>query len=343
LRDQAPLLGVAARMNAPSSPWPPLVAIVGAPRCGTTSLAEFLRTHPDVVFSVPKEPHYFAIHDLTDVHGEELRETVRRGYIERFFPDCRADARWLAEGSVSYLYGAERMAPILELWPDARFVIGVRDPMKLVPSLHQRYLVTGDETETNFERAWQLVQARASGRKIPRSCLDARLLRYDMAGRLGEQVQSFFAAVGRERCHVVVHDDLVADPAAVYAELLAFLGLPHDGRKKFKRKRRAESFRFGWLQRLLKRPPIATSVLAGEEFRRRVADKPKRPPSLPARKLMEARKAVLRWNKAPAPPIRLSPAMQRTLREAFAEDTALLGRLLNRDLSGWLRVTDTPA
>jgi hypothetical protein len=327
-------------MSAPPPPWPPLVAIVGAPRCGTTSLADFLRRHPDVVFSVPKEPHYFAIHDLTDVHGPELEDTIRRGYLDRFFPDYRSDARYLAEGSVSYLYGAERMTPILELWPDACFIIGVRDPMKLVPSLHQRYLVTGDEVEESFERAWKLVPERAAGRKIPRSCLDPRLLRYDLAGRLGEQVERFFAVVGRDRCHVVVHDDLVASPAQVYADMLAFLGLPHDGRTKFKQKRKAEGYRYGWLQRLLKRPPVATSVLAGEEFRRRVVDKPRRPPSLPTRKLMEARKALLRWNKAPAQPVRLSRAMQEALRTEFRQDVAHLGRLLDRDLSHWLRVSD---
>jgi hypothetical protein len=316
------------------------VAIVGAPRCGTTSLADFLRRRPDVVFSTPKEPHYFAIHDLTAVHGGELADTVRQGYLDRFFPDYRHDARYLAEGSVSYLYGAERMEPVLELWPDARFIIAVRDPMKLVPSLHQRYLVTGDENEKSFERAWALVPERAAGRKVPRSCLDPRLLRYDLAGKLGEQVERFFAVVGRERCHVVVHDDLVANPAQVYAEMLAFLGLPHDGRTKFKQKRKAEGYRFGWLQRLLKRPPVATSVLAGEEFRRRVVSKPRRPPSVPVRKLMEARKALLRWNKAPAEPVRLSRRMQEELRAAFADDVAHLGRLLGRDLSHWLRVSD---
>ncbi|HVF83427.1 MAG TPA: sulfotransferase [Sphingomicrobium sp.] len=328
-------------MPAPPHPWPPLVAIVGAPRCGTTSLADFLRKHPDVVFSLPKEPHYFTIHDLTGVHGEELRRTVGRGYLERFFPDYRPDARYLAEGSVSYLYGAEQMRPILELWPDARFVIAVRDPMKLVPSLHQRYLVTGDEAEESFERAWALIGERAAGRKIPRSCLDPRLLRYDVAGRLGEQVERFFAAVGRERCHVVVHDDLVADPGRVYAELLAFLGLPHDGRTKFGAKRAAQGYRLGWLQRLLKRPPVATSVLAGEKFRRRVVDKPKRPPSFPARKLLEARKAVLRWNKAPSPPINLTLRMQDELRAAFSDDVAHLGRLLGRDLSHWSNTSNT--
>ena len=35
--------------------------LVGAPRCGTTSLSRYLAANPQVCFSRPKEPHYFAL------------------------------------------------------------------------------------------------------------------------------------------------------------------------------------------------------------------------------------------------------------------------------------------
>jgi len=324
--------------TVPPSDWPPLAVIVGAPRCGTTSLADYLARHCAVTFSQPKEPHYFAIHDLDALDDEQLRSTVEQGYLGRFFAEGWRSAEWLAEGSVSYLYGPEKMAALLRLWPEARFIIGVRDPMKLVPSLHGRYLVTGDENVSDFAEAWRLVPERAAGRHIPRSCLDPRLLRYDVAGRLGDAVEAFFAAVGRERCHVVVHDDLVRDPPQVYADLLAFLGLPHDGRTDFTPQREAAGTRWPWLQRLLKRPPIATSILAGEKFRTRVAAKPRKPTTAPARALMRVRKRLLKWNRTPPPPIHLSRALRQELHDAFAADVAKLGRLLGRDLSHWLAV-----
>lgn len=329
--------------RARMSGWPPLAVIVGAPRCGTTSLADYLRRHPAVTFSRPKEPHYFAIHDLDGLSDSELRRTVEQGYLGRFFPENWQEAEWLAEGSVSYLYGPEKMRPLLRLWPDARFIIAVRDPLKLVPSLHQRYLVTGDEDVQDFASAWALVPERAAGRSIPRSCLDPRLLRYDLAGRLGDAVEAFFAEVGRERCHVVVHDDLIADPAQVYADLLAFLGLPHDGRTDFRPRREAAGTRLPWLQRLLKRPPVATSVLAGAKFRTRVAARPKKPVPAPLRPLMRLRKRLLRWNQAAPPQVKLPPELQRELRDTFAGDVAKLERLLSRDLSHWLKTDDTTA
>ena len=36
--------------------------VVGAPKCGTTAIAELIGGHPDVEMSVPKEPHYFDAH-----------------------------------------------------------------------------------------------------------------------------------------------------------------------------------------------------------------------------------------------------------------------------------------
>ena len=38
--------------------------IVGAPRCGTTTLAQFLKNHPSVSFPAVKEPHFFSQHNL---------------------------------------------------------------------------------------------------------------------------------------------------------------------------------------------------------------------------------------------------------------------------------------
>ena len=38
----------------------PDLFIVGAPKCGTTSLYEYLKGHPEVFMSPAKEPRYFA-------------------------------------------------------------------------------------------------------------------------------------------------------------------------------------------------------------------------------------------------------------------------------------------
>ena len=153
--------------------------IVGAPRCGTTTLSALLKQHPSVCFSRPKEPHFFSRHDLRGLDERELEAAASR-YVERFF-DPRPGARMLAEASPTYLYLPEQMEPILRIWPEARFIITVRNPVDMLPSLHARLLVTGDEVIRDFAKAWAMTGERAAGRQIPRSCIEPRWLRYDEA------------------------------------------------------------------------------------------------------------------------------------------------------------------
>ena len=313
--------------------------IVGAPRCGTTSLSRYLRGHPAVCFSKVKEPHFFAQHDLRLYSDEELRAFVERDYLERYFPNCANGVRLHAEGSVSYLYAGDQLGPILRLWPKARFIVALRDPMSMLPSLHQRSRYNGDETVADFERAWDLTEERRAGRHVPRSCADPRLLDYRAAGMLGASLQKLFEVVGRERCFISLYDDLMVDPATVYRNLLGFLDLPHDGRTDFSVQRARKHYRIGWLQRSLKRPPVLMRrLLASEEYRRRTGmlARPRKPRGLIATWLMRARAEVLEWNTIPAPPIRLSERLRCEIRETYQDDVALLGRLIGRNLDHWL-------
>ena len=112
---------------------------------------------------------------------------------------------------------------------------------------------------------------------FPDPALEPRWLRYDEAGRFGTYVERFFEVIGRERCMVSVFDDLVADPEGQYRAMCDFLGLDPFAATDFSPRRESRGIRFGWLQRLLKRPPaFARDYLAGEKFgqRERALDKP---------------------------------------------------------------------
>src|SRR5437762_14357733 len=86
-----------------ASALPPLACIVGAPRCGTTTFARWLKRRPEVCFSKIKEPHFFTLVDLTDVQVAELPDIIENRYLNRFFPHRAPATKLLAEGSVSYL------------------------------------------------------------------------------------------------------------------------------------------------------------------------------------------------------------------------------------------------
>jgi hypothetical protein len=310
--------------------------IVGAPRCGTTTLAGFLQQHPDVCFSAVKEPHFFSRDEVASLPDHEFRHLVDDEYLNRFFGQCSGKEQLRAEGSVTYLYTPERMTRILELWPDAKFVLAVRDPLSMLPSLHARLLVTGDENIRDFPSAWAKIPERARGKSVPRSAIDPRWLRYDWAGELGRNVQQFMEAVGRERCHVVVFDDLASDPEGTYSELCSFLGIkPWEG-TNFRPQRINKAVRIGWLQRLLKRPPKAVrSVMAGEQFRKR-EKKLEAKESQAIAAVFRIRKRLLDWNKVPAKRETLDPAVRAQIIDRLRDDVILLSRTINRDLSHWL-------
>lgn len=297
-------------------------------------MSEYLREHPDVCFSTPKETHYFLMHDLRGREPADLREVIRNKYLDLYFRD-RQGASFFAEGSVSYLYAPEQLEPILKLWPRAKFMIGVRNPLEMVPSLHQRLFYNGDENLRDFNSAWDLTPERRAGRKIPRSCLEPRFLDYWEAGFLGRHVERFFDLVGRERCHVTVFDDFKADPGVAYRVALEFLELPDDGRTEFERHAESKDSRIAWIHRLMKRPPRSLFFLFDSEDREVIAAGAGEPgPFL--EKVMAIRTKIIHWNRIPAGKPQVSERVRNEMRDMYREDVGLLGRLLDRDLNHWI-------
>lgn len=315
-----------------------LAFIVGAPRCGTTTMWRMLAGHGQVAVPFVKEPHFFSQHDLRGLSDDALRERVERDYLGHFFADRRSGQNVGADGSVSYLYTPEQLEPIVRLWPSARFIIAVRDPLKLLPSLHKRLLFIGDEDLASFEDAWAAVPERAEGRQIPKRCIEPRWLRYDEAGRFGTYVERLFAAVGRERCMVSVFDDLERDPAGHARRIFDFLGL-EPVKVQVQVARESKQVRYPWLQRMLKRPPKALHpYLANVELRRRLARPAKDATNASGtEKLLALRKRLLRWNQVDDAKQPVPIHVQREIRRHLKGEVERLARLINRDLSHWLQ------
>jgi hypothetical protein len=300
--------------------------LVGAPRCGTTSLAKYLRRHPSICFSKPKEPHFF-----TRPAAELDAADIERDYVERFFWRRRLAHRIAGEGSVSYLYSADALRRILTLKPDARFLVMVRNPLQMLASYHARMVFLLQESEPDIARAFALCDARARGESIPERCIDPNLLQYREVARLGAHVAALFELVGRSRCHVVVYDDFARDPAAVYVEVLKFLGVEDDGRTEFPTKQPSREWRWLWLHRLLYQPPLHLLRFVERAGRRAAEARSKRKPWW-----KRMHKQLVAWNTTVRKPAPIPIALRERLCGELADDVALLGRLLGRDLSGWL-------
>ncbi len=299
--------------------------VAGAPRCGTTAFCRYLARNPQICFSRPKEPHYFA-----RLGRDPAASELERDYLDRCFGHHSAEHRAVGEGSVSYLYLPEAIERILRFNPEARFIALVRNPLAMLPSYHLRMRFLLQEDEPDFERAWALESARARGEHVPKHCLDPRLLMYSEVAKLGAQVERLFAMAGRDRSHVVVFDDLTADPRGVYRRALEFLHVDYDGQTQFERRYESRMYRYRWLQRLLFVPATRGGKVLDTLQRSRRNYNPdgsKRPSLI---------KRVTGWNTIPAASAPLTPQMAAGVREALRSDILRLSKLIDRDLGHWL-------
>jgi len=212
----------------------PNLFIIGAPKCGTTSLAYYLSGHPSIFMSRIKEPNYFA-RSLT-VPGSYLSRQpwhVRQDAYLNLFSEATACQSIVGEASTRYLRCAEAIRIIRYRYPLAKFIVCIRHPVDLTASWHAQKLREGQECEASLEKAWELQDARMAGdhRSPGLQAIDA--LQYRQVASVGSQLESLLNNVSHDRVQIVVLDDLLTTPQAIYGDVLRFLGLKDDGRHTF--------------------------------------------------------------------------------------------------------------
>ena len=288
--------------------------IVGAPKAGTTALSEYLRQHPEVFISKPKEPHHFA---------DDLPRMKSVGSLEQYlqlFESAHPSQTGVGEASVWYLFSKRALSNIMRFNPDAKLVIMLRNPVDLAYSLHAQMLMSTDEDIPDFAEAWRLQETRAEGRRIPRNCREPSLLQYRFTCELGKQVERAFAIFPRRQIYVCCFEDFISDTARIYDEVCRFLGVTP-------------------------RPPPEFKVVNPNTYyrSRRLAEAMERPSGFFSRKILgfkasHLRKLLRAINTRTEPRQPMSARLREELASHFRNDIRLLGKLINRDLASWVEV-----
>jgi Sulfotransferase domain len=184
----------------------PNLFVIGAMKCGTTSLHEYLNTHPQIAMSEWKEPAFFV---------EEL--TLRRGedwYLTLFENDGKY--RYVGESSTHYtrlpvFQGvAERL---YRFNPDARLIYIMRNPLERIVSHY-----------------WHNTQTRdfKHGGGEPRSLLKAvrEDPQYLAFGDYATQLEPYISRFGRKALYTLTFETLVRDPQRELDRIYQWLDLP---------------------------------------------------------------------------------------------------------------------
>jgi hypothetical protein len=288
--------------------------IVGAPKCGTTALSEYLRDHPQVFFSPKKEVHYFA------TNLPNYRRVTRETDYLSFFSAATPRHKALGEGSVYYLYSGLALENIKAFNPEAKVIVMLRNPIDLVYSLHSQLFYSCNEDEPDFAKAWELQQARERGRHVPRTCRDPKVLLYEKVGMLGAQCERLLEVFPRGQVKFILAEDFRSRTPAVYREILEFLGVEPQDRQDFRFVNESKVHRSRLLGRFTQRPPAAIALLA------RTA----------SRLLHVERLGVMRrlrdLNRERRERRPLDDEFRRRLADVFRDDTARLARVIGHDL-----------
>jgi Sulfotransferase domain len=283
--------------------------IIGAPKCGTTSLASWLSEHPNVFFTSPKEPEYFNS-DIAPIFKGGIRK------YESLYWGVNQTHLAVGEGSTVYLRSEEAVKNILSYQPNARFIVGIRNPLEMVVSWHGQMVRNGWESETDFKKAWDLQSIRAQGKKIPPLCPDRQHLQYGEVCKLGRQLKQFYKLVGKDRCYVYLLDDMKRAPGKLWKDILDFLQIPNTEKPNFPILNEGKD-----IPKLL-----SITGAAIDNIKQKVGLRWVGWGLITSIKSLFAKKTE----------IEISPEVSAELKDYFFEDISLLGEIIGRDVSSWL-------
>lgn len=287
--------------------------IIGAPKCGTTSLAAWLAEHPQIFFSPVKEPFFFNF-DFA------IRRFKSLSKYERLFIQAGKVNVALGEGSTSYLYSRTAVPAILKYADQPRFIVMARNPVDMAPSLHEQEVFGGNEAVKDFNKAWHLQKVRVYGDQIPKNCDDPQRLFYGDRCKIGKQLKKLYEIVHKDQVLLLNLDHIKNNPREEYLKVLGFLDLKDDNRQDFPVINTAKERRFPALWHFIRKTNNALRTLGVPHIRLGITS------------FIYYRTR----RERPRPP--MIQDMRRNLLEYFMDDIILLEELSGWDLTEWKSV-----
>lgn len=291
--------------------------MVGAPKCGTTALSEYLREHPNIFMSTPKEPHYFA----TDMEGYRFVKT-ENDYLG-LFGNVTKEHKAIGEASVYYLYSKDAIKNIFAYNKEAKIIIMLRNPVEMVYSLHSQLVESANEDVRDFMTAWELVEKRKSGDMLPENSKDHKVLFYDEIGKYNEQLENVYKYFNSEQVKIILFDDFKVNTKKIYEEILEFLNVPQDNRGKFPIINENAEPRNFWLNSLIKKQPKLLEITINKLK------------LILGIKQSGIGKMIISMNTKKAKRKILSDTLKQEVYKNYEPDIFKLSKLLNIDLINW--------
>lgn len=177
----------------------PTFIVIGAMKCGTTSLYYYLDEHPDIGMSMQKETDFFI-----DEHGNWERGVE---WYRSMFPQATARGECSPNYTKRHLFSKvpER---IREVCPNAKFIYLVRDPIERTISHYMGSRMQG-RISIPFD---EVVASPGESNHVLTSCYY-------------RQLKPYLEVFSRDQLLVVQNEKLRSDPVATMRRIYRFLGV----------------------------------------------------------------------------------------------------------------------
>jgi hypothetical protein len=257
------------------TPKLPTFFILGAGRCGTTSLQQLLRLNEHIFMCSPKEPTFFS---------DRFQGIANPIEYAALFADATDNQQ---RGDASHVYyshprAAETLAAFV---PEAKFILIYRNPADRARAMYLHMVQNGFETIRSFERALAAEDRRFASARFRRHCPHYFWnYMYFRSGLFGEQLARYHQHYPTDRFFYTTLYDLQLDPQQVTAAICRFLGVPPQPVDAFPHTNPSKGVRSVWLKRFervalwplaTRRYPLARRVLVAAD---RVNVRPVDPP-----------------------------------------------------------------
>lgn len=207
--------------------------IIGAERCGTTSLYNYLIEHPHIAPASKKEVHFFD-HSYNFERGTPWYRAQFPTVFHKYYAmGVKKQPLITGEASPNYLFHPHTPKRIARILPMAKFILMLRNPVARAYSHY--WLKVGQGVEKlSFEEAIEREEERTREEwgKILKDETYFSLdhwhnnCAYLSRGIYADQLQAWFKYFPREQFLILKSEDFYADPAATFKETLTFLNIP---------------------------------------------------------------------------------------------------------------------
>lgn len=196
--------------------------IIGAAKCGTSSLFANITQHPQVYKPFRKELHFF---DKNDYYANGLD-----WYLNLYFKGAEK-YQAIGEATPAYIYWAEVVAPrMADVYQGSspKFIAIFRDPVERAYSRYwhdlrqSQPLLFENGTPVSFEKALELEKKLVETDTFPKVGTGYSFVR---GGLYAPKIKIFQQWFPRENFLFILNEDLKHNPEGTFASIFKFLGI----------------------------------------------------------------------------------------------------------------------